>query len=467
MHADHGINGTTDAQKLWWVANHMNGGGDHTGNTPYPLLPDYMGGEVMLSNDTTTSTVYTLVPPVTFQHWGSFYEGQFDQHPEWYSLLHKPQLKDDDSPCHEHHHHGRHADAAACVRTHNLSGTTACGPAPGKDNTAYPFAQLCMSNPAMRQYMIHHTVAKLTWDRAHIQDHSLVNIAGNDQCADSECHCHVCSAARQHDAPDSSGSVDGSHVPYAGQSGLNLAVANELASALDERGFPETHVMLQIYKGTLTPPRRTKPHPQVLLQFTTEGYAPKTRNAIQPLTHPSNSLTLQQLVGWRDLTTSHDQLHIWEYIGNFCHATILQPDWWRAFQDAKMFGQQHQQQQRQSESSSSEQDGAAAGLPGLGFGVGGILSEGQSLPTADLHELRSWVLSSLYWDATRDIDSLITEFLVGFYSAEAAPLVLKHMEAYRDFTQQTNASASGCGCDPMSNACVTVPVLFESFDGET
>ena len=38
----------------------------------------------------------------------------------------------------------------------------------------------------MRQYMINHTVAKLTWDRAHIQDHSFVNIAGNDQCADSE-----------------------------------------------------------------------------------------------------------------------------------------------------------------------------------------------------------------------------------------------------------------------------------------
>ena len=27
-----GANGTTDAQKLWWVANHLNGGGDHTGN---------------------------------------------------------------------------------------------------------------------------------------------------------------------------------------------------------------------------------------------------------------------------------------------------------------------------------------------------------------------------------------------------------------------------------------------------
>ena len=89
-----GANGTTSAQKMWWVANHMSGGGDHTGNSPFPLLPDRMGGEIMESNDTTTSTVYIFVPPTTFTHWGSYYEGQFAAHPEWYSLLHQPQRKD-------------------------------------------------------------------------------------------------------------------------------------------------------------------------------------------------------------------------------------------------------------------------------------------------------------------------------------------------------------------------------------
>ena len=54
-----GLNGTTEKQKMWWVANHLNGGGDYTGNTPFPRLPDYMGGEVMLANDTTTSTVFS------------------------------------------------------------------------------------------------------------------------------------------------------------------------------------------------------------------------------------------------------------------------------------------------------------------------------------------------------------------------------------------------------------------------
>ena len=92
-----------------------------------------------------------------------------------------------------------------------------------------------------------------------------------------------------------------------------------------------------------------------------------------------------------------------DYVGNACHDTILMPDWYRAFLDIQLFAQ-------------------------LGFG--GIMPEGQRRPTADLHELRTWVFASLYWDATREIDSLVAEFLRGFYSAEAAPLVLEHMQAY-------------------------------------
>ena len=40
--------------------------------------------------------------------------------------------------------------------------------------------------------------------------------------------------------------------------------------------------MLQLYKGTLPPPAKTAPHPRVLLQFTTEGYAPHTRASRPP-----------------------------------------------------------------------------------------------------------------------------------------------------------------------------------------
>eukprot|EP01050_Picozoa_sp_SAG11_P042537 SAG11_NODE_19649_length_462_cov_0.570248_2_plen_71_part_01 len=37
------------------------------------------------------------------------------------------------------------------------------------------------------------------------------------------------------------------------------------------------------------------------------------------------------------------------------------------------------------------------------------------------------------------------------------------MAAYENFVLKTGASASPCGCDVMSDACVTVEVLFSSF----
>ena len=87
--------------------------------------------------------------------------------------------------------------------------------------------------------VVNHTIQMLRWSRENHHSHGMVNIAGNDQCADSECHCPVCHAARKLDAGDSK-------VPYAGQSGINLAVANHLASGLEQAEFLETHVMLQI-----------------------------------------------------------------------------------------------------------------------------------------------------------------------------------------------------------------------------
>ena len=44
-------------RRYWWVANHQNGGGDRTGNF-IPLVQAWsMGGSVMYSNDTCTSSV--------------------------------------------------------------------------------------------------------------------------------------------------------------------------------------------------------------------------------------------------------------------------------------------------------------------------------------------------------------------------------------------------------------------------
>ena len=83
---------------------------------------------------------------------------------------------------------------------------------------------------------------------------------------------------------------------------------------------------------------------------------------------------------------------------------ILLPNWWKMVEDVKLY--------------------ASLGISGLTF-------EGSAtIATADLHEMRAWVLTQLMWDASRDGDSLIREFLVNFYSEGAAGLILQHMKAY-------------------------------------
>ena len=57
----------------------------------------------------------------------------------------------------------------------------------------------------------------------------------------------------------------------------------------------------------------------------------------------------------------------------------------------------------------------------------------------------------------------VAEFLRGFYGPAAAPLVLEHMHIYANFSRETGAAASNCGCDVLSDGCVTVPMAWASF----
>ena len=59
------VAGAPTAADMWWVQNHLNGGGDRTGNYLSTVIPFEMGGQLMFSNDSCTSTIYTFVPPVT------------------------------------------------------------------------------------------------------------------------------------------------------------------------------------------------------------------------------------------------------------------------------------------------------------------------------------------------------------------------------------------------------------------
>ena len=223
------------AADTWWVQNHQNGGGDRTGNYISTVIPFEMGGQVMFSNDTCTSSIFTLVPPTTTTHKGAHNIGQFNMHPEWFSLLPKtpaPATSD-----------GREClkDPSSCVRSWNISSKGVPGQ-PG-------LAALCLSNPGMREYMAEHALQKLRWDAENLGGVQLINLADNDATDDGLCHCAKCVAHRERDRdtlPCASktagcGTYGLTATKYRGAAGLSLEVGSMLKGAIAKE-FPYVDV---------------------------------------------------------------------------------------------------------------------------------------------------------------------------------------------------------------------------------
>eukprot|EP01043_Picozoa_sp_COSAG02_P069311 COSAG02_NODE_11821_length_1647_cov_2.703488_2_plen_195_part_00 len=121
----------------------------------------------------------------------------------------------------------------------------------------------------------------------------------------------------------------------------------------------------------------------------------------------STQLAAEQLTHWAERARiGGGKLYSWIYYFNDKDFMMPQPNWFNIAPDIKLL---------------AEQD------------VRGIFAEGEgSYPVAEMDEMRSWLLASLSFDPSRNGTALMYEFLRGFYGEHAAPLVLKHMEAWRD-----------------------------------
>ena len=193
------------------------------------VIPPQFGGQMMYSNDTCTSSVFALLPPIDI-HWthnnhcvGECHlHGHFHEHPEFYSLLARDPLQN--RSC------ATQAGADAnCSRAWNVS-------LQGVPGQGFWNTELCMSNPQMREALIARAIAKLRWDRDNLGGVQFIGVADNDQASGAgACECEACTAARKRDAGpaiwNSTHDPNGEHsgeVDWGGQSGLSLSVANQV-----------------------------------------------------------------------------------------------------------------------------------------------------------------------------------------------------------------------------------------------
>jgi hypothetical protein len=293
-------------------------------------------------------TFYPLVPP----------EKHFAEHPEWFSLI--------------------------------------------KDKRTTDRAQLCLTNPKLRDFMVERVKQ---WLRES-PDASIVSVSQNDW--HGACECADCKALDD---------AQGTHAA------TMLAFVNYVAEKIEPE-FPHVAVDTLAYQYTRKPPKTIKPRPNVIVRLCSIEC-----NFREPLDHPSNAAFADDIRGWSKLC---QRLYIWDYTTDFAHYVQPHPNWYTLGPNLRFF-QQHN-------------------VRGV-FEQGAYQSHG-----SEMAELRAWVLAQLLSNPQQDDHALVQEFLEGYYGPEAAPQLRRYLDLMHDASKGHNLtcySPSGAphlGFNPLAEA---------------
>jgi hypothetical protein len=188
-------------------------------------------------------------------------------------------------------------------------------------------------------------------------------------------------------------------------SGPVLHFVNQVASAIAEE-FPHVLVDTLAYQHTMQPPKTLKPEPNVVVRVCSlhACYShPKTEC-------PVNEPFLKALTSWCNITR---HVYVWDYVTNFQHYHMPYPDLRIEAENIRLYQQ--------------------LGVQGC-FMQGSYASRGQG---GEFAELRAYLLAKLLWDPSLDPDTLINDFLQGYYGAAAGP-IRQYIDLLHDQVARTN-----------------------------
>ena len=296
----------------WKVHNFANGGSSAT--------PAELGGCIQYKG--FAHTFYPLVPP----------EKYFGPHPEWYSLI--------------------------------------------KGKRTYEHAQLCLSNPELRDFMVQRVKESLR----EAPEAGIISVTQNDW--GGACQCANCKAI-----DDAEGSPAGSMLTF----------VNYIAEKIEPE-FPHVAVDTFAYQYTRHPPRTLRARPNVIVRLCSIEC-----NFREPLDDPSNAAFLADLAGWSKICR---RLYVWDYVTDFAHYVLPHPNWFVLGPNLRLFQT---------------------------YNVKGVFEEGAYAgPGAAMAELESWVQAQLLWNPRQDDGALIREFLHGYYGSRAGDIIGRYLELMRD-----------------------------------
>ncbi len=295
---------------FWFHAFDRDWARRNNSNSMHSRLTAEDGGKV--TYDGFVHTFFELVPPAK----------HFKDHPDWYSLI--------------------------------------------DGERKWQGAQLCTSNPQLREFMLGALREKLRRDPTT----SIVSVSQNDWYG--ACQCPTCKAIDEREGTPA-GSV--------------LTLVNYLAEQVESE-FPNVAIDTLAYQYTRKAPKSLKPRPNVIVRLCSIEC-----NFAQPLEHPSNQAFATDIRDWSKLT---NRLYIWNYVTDFPNYMQPFPNWYTLGPNERFF--------------------AKNGVKGL-FEQGAYQSYGSAMA-----EMQAWVQSQLLWNPEKDDKKLIREFLEGYYGRAARPI---------------------------------------------
>jgi hypothetical protein len=300
----------------------------HFSNGQSARLTEELGGAVRYQGFVHTFNL--LVPP----------ESQFAAHPEWFSLI-----------------------------DGQRKGTN---------------AQLCLSNPQLRDYVVDRVKA---WLREK-PEARIVSVSQND--CHGFCTCPSCKAIDD---------AEGSHA------GSLLQFVNYVAAKIAPE-FPNVAVDTLAYQYTRQAPKNILPLPNVIVRLCSIEC-----NFAVPLTDPANASFAKDIRDWAKITS---RLYIWDYTTDFAHYLQPHPNWFVLGPNVRFF--------------------ATNSVRGL-FEQGAYQSTG-----GEMAEMRAWVLAQLLWNPKQDDRKLIREFLDGYYGPAAAKPIAEYLDLMSQASKGFNLS---------------------------
>jgi hypothetical protein len=252
-------------------------------------------------------------------------------------------------------------------------------------------AQLCLANEGMRQEFLKVLRENIRTSRQaaidkHLPPPEFYEVSQNDGGSVSW--------------------VGGSDVELVKKEGSDAAsiisFVNYLADAIRDE-YPDIYITTLAYHSGEKAPKTLRPRDNVIVRLTDTQ-----SNVLLPVTADRNKALCENVEAWAKLAKN---LRIWDYDITYIQPGLPTPTLQTYSPDLQFF---------------------------LNHNVEGMFVEFEQPVTADMRDLKVWVLCKLLEDPTQNTNALVRQFTDGFYGA-AGPYVRQYLTALQESVNETTA----------------------------